>query len=66
MLGLEELDKEFRKEEFVPNSLEAMYFFFLENGLSLSDIDELPIPYLWNCLRTKMYYTEKAKQKERQ
>lgn len=63
MLGLAELTQEFARKEYVPNALDNIYLFFVEHGVTLADLDELPIPYIINCYLTASYHNKKAQEK---
>lgn len=61
MLGLNELAREFAKKEYVPTALDNLYLFYLENGVTLADLEELPIPYIINCYLSAQYHNSKTK-----
>ncbi len=47
LAGLEEFN---RKEK--PSNLSLVYYFFLERGITLVQLDELPLPYIFDVMST--------------
>jgi hypothetical protein len=57
MLNLEELE-EFT-QGFAPDPLQKVQYLFFERGISLSEFNELPIPYIMDMIRTHIFVEEK-------
>jgi hypothetical protein len=58
---------EFNKTR-TPSSLEVVYFLFWEKGISLKELEELPIPYIVSIVNTYTYVKDleaKAAKKKR-
>jgi len=47
-----------------PTPMEAIYFFYLDRGVSLNEFNELPIPYIIGNLNT-FQYIQKQEEKAR-
>lgn len=61
---LNELEELFGPKEETPSELESMYFFLLEQGLSLKEIDVTPIPYIMGIMKSKIYWDKKRSEKQ--
>lgn len=44
-----------KKKENKPSDLEMLYYLFWRKGITLKEINELPIPYIFGILRTFTY-----------
>ena len=50
-------------KEHKPTSLQTIYYIFWERGFSLKDLDELPLPYIFEILQT-FNWVKEQEQKE--
>ena len=55
--SLEHFNKESESKE--PTSLEMIYYLFWERGMSLKEIEELPLPYIFSVLKAHIFIKEK-------
>jgi hypothetical protein len=44
-----------------PTDLEGVYYLFWDKGISLTEFNELPLPYIFGILRTHRYIKEQEK-----
>ncbi len=61
-LSLDKLDK-FVAKKNQPTSMEAIYYLFWDKGISLTEFNQLPIPYILSILKVHTY-KNKEEQKE--
>ena len=52
---------EFVVNDSKPSELSFIYYFFLEKGLSPSELDELPLPFLFEMLSVRSYLLEEER-----
>jgi len=55
-LDLSSLDEEVRLSK--PSFLDTVYYLFWEKGISYSEFNDLPLPYIFSILRTFNYVKE--------
>jgi hypothetical protein len=41
-----------------PTELELIYYIFWDKGFSITDMNEMPLPYIFSILRTHTYIKE--------
>lgn len=59
MLGLESLEKAFgKKADSGPGAVEHIHWLFWKQGISLTEFNELPIPYILSIVNTDTYWRE--------
>ena len=56
--GLKELD-EFRDKSSDLTEMERIFYSLNEQGLTLKDLDELPLPYIFGLMRVHTEYKKK-------
>ena len=57
------LDELITPDTSKPTSLQTIYYIFWDKGFSLKDLDELPLPYIFEILKTHNWVKEQE-QKE--
>jgi hypothetical protein len=48
-------------QEVKPTNLQTIYYIFWEKGFSLKDLDELPLPYIFEILQTFNWVKDQEK-----
>lgn len=56
---LPEFEEQFGYKAEKPTDLELTFYFLNEQGLSLKDLDDLPLPYIFGLMRAKAYVDRK-------
>jgi hypothetical protein len=49
------------KKNNKPSNLEMVYYLFWDKGISLTEFNELPLPYIFGILKTFTYIKEEEK-----
>lgn len=57
------LDLEEFNEGNEPSQLSWIYYFFLERGITINDLDDLPLPYIFEMMRTHTYLMKLSEDK---
>lgn len=58
MINFSSLDEAFKEERFIPNNLQFIYYLFFDKGISIAEVEELPIPYIFEMIMVHMYVKE--------
>lgn len=53
------------EKKFEPSLTDNLLYFFWEKGMSLEEVNRLPIPYLLKIVEIHSYYVEKAESKNK-
>lgn len=59
LLNLNELEELATRKKFVPTPLDNIYYAFWDKGITLKELEELPIPYIIRTMNTLTYFKEK-------
>jgi hypothetical protein len=65
MLDLSALDEFVTDKQKEPTALETLYYAFWERGITLEEIERLPIPYIIGVMNTLKYVREKEEQESK-
>ena len=61
MFGSDFFEEVSSKKNTKPSNLEMVYYLFWEKGISFTEFNELPLPYIFGILRTFNYIKEEEK-----
>lgn len=61
LAGLDSLNELATRKKLKPTWLQNVYYLFFDKGISLTEFNELPLPYIFEIINTHNYIKEQEK-----